>query len=377
MKNLEAELLAFSKREFVTDHDIYRKLLSLSLEYADGDIGYFHLYDEEHGQVRLPIWTDAVLKGCLTDEESHYNLTNAGFWADCIRQKATTVHNHVQTSNEKLNLPPGHVEFAHHISTPIVQDGKIVAVIGLGGNSTPFTKAHSIALEQVASRGWSVASQQVAGRLQKTTAEHQKFDSKPTRDSLFEMIVTIGRAIELRDEYTYRHQENVAYISGRIAATMNLTEEEQFGLYLGASIHDIGKLGIPSLILNKTGKMIPVEMALLKMHPEYGANMFLGSELPWPIHKMILQHHERLDGSGYPNELTQDDICIEARIIAVADTFDAMAADRPYRKAPGREAALAVLIEGRGTLYDPYVVDAFRACLKNDPLLNGENYLER
>jgi HD-GYP domain-containing protein (c-di-GMP phosphodiesterase class II) len=123
-------------------------------------------------------------------------------------------------------------------------------------------------------------------------------------------------------------------------------------------VHDLGKIFIPSEILNKPGRLSPVEFALIKEHPKAAYDVLKNLKFPWPIAKIILQHHERLDGSGYPNGLKNDAICIEAKIIAVADVIEAMASHRPYRPALGMEEALKEIMKNRGVLFDPAVVDA-------------------
>jgi HD-GYP domain-containing protein (c-di-GMP phosphodiesterase class II) len=133
------------------------------------------------------------------------------------------------------------------------------------------------------------------------------------------------------------------------------------GLRIAARIHDIGKLRMPSEILNKPGALRPTELALLKEHAQAGSEIVRGIQFPWPIADMILQHHERLNGSGYPNGLSGDEILVGARIIAVADIVDAMSSRRPYRAGMGVSAALRLIEHERGDLLDPNVVDA---CLR-------------
>ena len=139
---------------------------------------------------------------------------------------------------------------------------------------------------------------------------------------------------------------------------MGIDPEMIAGVRAGASIHDVGKLIVPAEILSKPGPLKPVEMDLVKLHPQAGCDIIAGIEFPWPVREMLLQHHERLDGSGYPNGIGGDEIVIEARIIAVADTVEAMSSDRPYRPALGNDAALKTVREGRGTLFEPAAVDA-------------------
>jgi HD-GYP domain-containing protein (c-di-GMP phosphodiesterase class II) len=130
------------------------------------------------------------------------------------------------------------------------------------------------------------------------------------------------------------------------------------GIRMGATIHDIGKIQLPSEILSKPLKLTPIEYNLIKTHPEIGYDILKDINFPWPVANIAIQHHERMDGSGYPQGLKGEEICLEARIVAVADVVEAISSDRPYRPALGISAALNEIKTYRGTLYDPDVVDA-------------------
>ncbi len=168
-------------------------------------------------------------------------------------------------------------------------------------------------------------------------------------------------AIELRDPYTAGHQRRVTQLAMAIAQKMNLSKDELDCIRIAAMIHDIGKINVPAEILSKPGTINQFEMELLHSHPQAGYDILKEIEFPWPIAETVLQHHERLDGSGYPNGLKDDKILIQAKVIQVADVVEAMSSDRPYRPALGTEKALNELNENRGTLYDDEIVDS---CLK-------------
>ncbi|RIX45148.1 MAG: HD-GYP domain-containing protein [Rhodocyclales bacterium GT-UBC] len=172
-------------------------------------------------------------------------------------------------------------------------------------------------------------------------------------------ISAISLFIEKRDPYTAGHQQQVARLCDAIASQLGMDAERRNGLRLGASIHDIGKISVPAEILARPGRLITPEYEIIRTHPEMGYDILKGIEFPWPIAEMIYQHHERLDGSGYPRQLSGEQICLEARILCVADVFDAMTSHRPYRAARPVEEGIAELQRGRGTIYDPLVVDAF------------------
>jgi putative two-component system response regulator len=181
------------------------------------------------------------------------------------------------------------------------------------------------------------------------------------RRMLEQTIQAIALTIEKRDPYTAGHQVRVSQLATAIAQRMNLDGDRMDGLRLGGMIHDIGKIHLPAEILSRPGRLSDVEFALVKAHSKVGSEIVADVEFPWPVAQMILQHHERLDGSGYPNGERGDAILIESRILAVADVVEAMASHRPYRPALGIEKALDEIRQGRGRLYDADVVDV---CLR-------------
>jgi len=179
--------------------------------------------------------------------------------------------------------------------------------------------------------------------------------------NMYEMVGALTKVIVARDAYTYQHQIRVANLAVAIATEMNLPIYAVEGLKLAALIHDIGKISIPMEILVKPLALSSIEKEMLHGHVQAGYDMLKSITFQWPIAQIIYQHHCRLDGSGYPNHLKGDNIILEARILAVADTVEAMSHNRPYRVALGIDGALKEVENGKGTLYDPIVVDA---CLK-------------
>ena len=172
------------------------------------------------------------------------------------------------------------------------------------------------------------------------------------------VIQTMALTLETRDPYTAGHQRRVARLSSAIAEKLNLPEHQIEGLRLAAMIHDLGKISVPAEILSKPTRLTEPEFMLIKEHPGVAYNILKGIEFPWPIAEMVYQHHERMDGSGYPRGLSNGKILLEARILGVADVLEAMASHRPYRPALGVEKAMEEILQNRGTLYDPAVVDA-------------------
>ena len=171
-------------------------------------------------------------------------------------------------------------------------------------------------------------------------------------------IAALIEVVEKRDPYTAGHQHRVASLSVAIGTEMKTPETLLEGLFIGASIHDIGKIGVPTEILSKPGKLDDEELALIRRHATIGYGIVKNIDFGWPVEKIVHQHHERWDGSGYPQGLVGDDIALEARIVAVADVIESMGTNRPYRPSIPWARVLDEITGGRGTRYDPGVVDA-------------------
>ncbi len=184
---------------------------------------------------------------------------------------------------------------------------------------------------------------------------------KSLKKTLNDAIETMVKIVEMRDPYTAGHQRKVADLAIAIAKEMKFEDTEIEQIKMAAIIHDIGKIYVPSDILNKPGKLSEIELQLIKSHSQYGHDIVKGMNCPCSVSQAILQHHERLDGSGYPNRLKGEDTILDAKILAVADVVEAIASHRPYRPARGVHIAMEEISKNKGKLYDPDVVDA---CLK-------------
>jgi HD-GYP domain-containing protein (c-di-GMP phosphodiesterase class II) len=206
----------------------------------------------------------------------------------------------------------------------------------------------------------AIANARLFSDLKQSEQEHQR-----TIESLRRAFGTTVRvmvsAIETRDPYTAGHQIRSADLARAIGTEMELPQEKIDAIRIAGSIHDIGKLSIPAEILSKPTKLSEIEFSLIKEHTRKGYEMLKDVESPWPLAEIVRQHHERMDGSGYPGNLKGENICIEARILAVADVVEAMASHRPYRPGLGIDMALAEIEKNRGVFYDDAVADA---CLR-------------
>ncbi len=195
---------------------------------------------------------------------------------------------------------------------------------------------------------------------------------KKLRKSMEGIIKAMSSTVEMRDPYTAGHQQRVAEIAQSISKEMGLVEERIEGVRMAGQIHDLGKIAVPAEILtkpgrlndiefNKPGRLNDIEFNLIKLHPRAGYDILKDIKFPWPISKIVLQHHERMNGSGYPDSLSDKDMLQESKILGVADVVEAMASHRPYRPALGLDVAMEEISRNKDILYDPTVVDA---CVK-------------
>jgi len=211
-------------------------------------------------------------------------------------------------------------------------------------------------------RGERVALAYLRDFTQRKHAEEElKQTMEKLRKSLAGTIHAMSLTVETRDPYTAGHQKRVSDLACKIAGEMDLPNHTVDNIRMAGLIHDIGKISVPAEILVRPGKLSDIEMSLIKVHSQSGYDILKDVELPYPIATTVLQHHERLDGSGYPQGIKGDAIILEAKIIAVADVVEAMASHRPYRPSKGIDAALEEVEKNKGILYDVEVVDI---CLK-------------
>ncbi|MEN6311964.1 MAG: HD domain-containing phosphohydrolase [Acidobacteriota bacterium] len=234
----------------------------------------------------------------------------------------------------------GTIKIGEVNASPLMRDGRIIGLVSVARDVTDRKQAED--------------------KLKLTLENLHK--------AVLATIRVMAFAVEARDPYTSGHQFRVAALAHAIAGEMNRPQEQMESIRLAASIHDIGKLSIPAEILSKPTKLTDIEFSLIKEHSQKGFDILKGVPSPWPLAEIVYQHHERVDGSGYPRHLKGDGIMLEARILGVADAVEAMASHRPYRPGLGIEAALKEIKAKRGILFDAEVVDA---CVR---LFREKNY---
>jgi HD-GYP domain-containing protein (c-di-GMP phosphodiesterase class II) len=181
------------------------------------------------------------------------------------------------------------------------------------------------------------------------------------RKTMNGIVHAMVSTVEIRDPYTAGHQERVANLASAIAQELDIPKDEIEGIQMAGTLHDLGKISIPAEILSRPGQLTDIEFSLIKRHPEIAYKILQNIDTPWPIAEIVYQHHERLDGSGYPRGLKGEEIQLAARILTVADVVEAIASHRPYRPALGVKKAVCEITRNSGILYDEKVVDA---CVK-------------
>ncbi len=247
----------------------------------------------------------------------------------------------------------------HALNTFGMWEGEFIALRQDGTTFNAYALATTISNNSGKIIGYQSSMIDITER--KTYEKQLKHSESILKESLTGTISSVAKAIEIRDPYTAGHQQRVAQLSDAIASEMNLTPSQIEGVRLGAIIHDIGKIKLPAEILSKPGRLTELEYNLIKGHTDAGHEILSSVEFLWPIANIAYQHHERLNGSGYPQGLKSDEICIEAKIVAVADVVEAISSDRPYRPGLGIDTALEEIEKNMGILYDE---TASKTCLK-------------
>ncbi|OGP92133.1 MAG: hypothetical protein A2Z19_06155 [Deltaproteobacteria bacterium RBG_16_54_18] len=255
---------------------------------------------------------------------------------------------------------------------PLVVEGEVMGVIGLAHTEPGkrFSKRDSALLTCFAAMATlAMVKAKLSARTQPKSIAGggmvPEQELQRVKDQFKEMLVAtvnaLSATLELKDPYTAAHQRWVTRLACVIATEMGLTKEQIEGIRMAGLVHDIGKMHVPLEFLNKPGKLSTIEYDTIKIHPQSGYDILKEIQFPWPVAQIVLQHHERMDGSGYPRGLTGDEILLEARLVAVADVVESMASPRPYRDVFGVSVALEEISRHKNILYDAEVVNA---CLR-------------
>jgi len=345
-------------------------LLSSLLRVSLTDMTLDQQLDEILDQITTSSWLELKVKGCiyLLNEEQDLLVmsANTGLTTSLVHSFQENHQNLCLCGKSMGTGKPGSVEKAKvrhqskagenghdvHYYLPIKYGEKRLGILNLllsgwqGSNSKEDDFFHSVA-------------DVLAGIIEQRRTDDKLTQTISTlRNALGGTIHAMALPVETRDPYTAGHQRRVSNLARAIATEMHLSREQIEGVRIAGIVHDLGKISVPSEILSKPGDISLIEHSLINTHPQKGFEILDNINFPWPIARIVLQHHERLDGSGYPAGLKKNEILIEARVLAVADVVEAMASHRPYRPSRGIQLALEEITDNKGKLYDPKVVDA-------------------
>jgi len=353
----QAELLILIQRDLALaisfSHQLEEalsKCLDTLCELSEMECGGIYLIDQESGDLNLRCHKN--LSPAFIKSVSHYK-------ADSTHTRLVLQGKLVFTRYSELDLPLGKVGKVEKLKAfavlPLIFEKRVIGCLNLGSQK----------LEDISEINREVlktaATLMGEGITRLKIEEELKLSYQKLQRALENTIQAMALVLEIRDPYTAGHQKRVAELACTIAKEMGFSPEKINGIYMEGIIHDIGKINVPTEILSKPGILSEVELKLIQTHPQAGSDMLKEMELPEEVCLSVLQHHERMDGSGYPSGLSGKDIILEARILAVADVVEAITSHRPYRPALGLDKALEEITKNKGKLYDPEVVDA---CLK-------------
>lgn len=252
--------------------------------------------------------------------------------------------------------------FLSSVAFPLIRDDQTLGAVNIfSGDPEGFGKGEIVLLSALAEDlSYGIATIRTREKM-KTVEEKLKESQERLQRTIEVTIQALATTIEMRDPYTAGHQRRVATLASAIAEEMDLAKEKVDNINIAGLIHDIGKIYIPVEILTRPGKLSEYEMDIIKAHPQYGHDIMIETEVPEPVAEIVRQHHERVNGSGYPDGKKGEEILLESKILSVADVVEAMSSHRPYRPALGIDMALDEIKNYRGIYYEPEVADA---CLR-------------
>lgn len=252
--------------------------------------------------------------------------------------------------------------FNSSIAMPLIYEEEVLGVLTIYSKEPEAFDANEVTRLMGLANDLAYGIVALRTRIERIEAGKQvELHVEKLQKALSGTIKVVASTVEVRDPYTAGHQRRVATLAKAIAADMGLTDHQIEGIFMAGVVHDLGKIYVPAEILSKPSRLNDIEFNLIRTHSQVGYDLLKTIDFPWPIAQIVHQHHERLNGSGYPQGLSSDQILIEAKIICVADVVEAMASHRPYRPARGVDVALEHITEEKGTLYEASVVDS---CLK-------------
>ncbi|MCL1119492.1 HD domain-containing phosphohydrolase [Shewanella seohaensis] len=351
---------------------VFKVAVAKAIALMNSRYGFILLHNDKSKSLTLAARSDypapKVNQAEFVEENTQASELESQLWQECVKDYKPIIENTLADNRPDNLLFDRLLLGERYLAVPMVFHHRLAGIVCVVGRDEPYSRNDARSLLTFASILWHSIELPRSLRAVSRQSKIIKAQKEQLSQSLTQLISAISEALELKDAYTAGHQKSVAQLSYLIGEKLGLEPQRLEGLKIGALVHDIGKLAIPSQILTKPSKLSKEEYALIQTHPLHGAEIVADVEFPWPIKQMILQHHERLDGSGYPLGLKDKAILYEAKIIAVADVADSILSHRPYRPSMGLAKMTEVLKAGRGSLFDAKIVDTCLEILINREL---------
>jgi len=336
-------------------------ILSSLTESVRAEHGFFYVYDPEAGILEL-----RGGRGLYAAHIGYQVKESAGMADKVLSTDKPTVVNDYQSWEGRCS-DPRWKHIRAFCAIPLTFKGKLMGAMGLvhtekgktfgKDDIAVLTRFAALTATMLANASRDAQARHELGERKRMMEELQRKDDH-LHETFVATVNALATAIEMKDPYTAAHQRWVTRLACAIASAMDLPAEQIEGLRMAGLIHDIGKINVPTELLIKPGRLTEIEYEAIKLHPQSGYEILKEIQFPWPIAHIVLQHHERLDGSGYPHGISNSDILPEARLLAVADVVESMSSHRPYRNAHGIEFALEEISKNKNILYDRDVVEA-------------------
>ena len=346
-RQLEFLVDLFKQSENFDESALVRRVIDQAADTTGSTLAYMYFVDPARKTIALAAWRDRTQPMATMVNAEPRPVARAGLFTECVRAQHATSSNDLTRKPQQDGLP----DLQRYLAVPMVADNDTVAVLGVANREAGYGEDDQRALLELADGVWRVLQSKRAhaatlGSLQRTDVALQG------------MIDSMVRMVERHDPYTAGSARRLAALAVALGREAGLDGERQHALRVAALLHDIGNIAVPATILAKPAPLTETEIAIMRTHVDEGCQLLADIDFGAPVADIIYQSHERYDGSGYPRGLKGEEILVEARILAIADTVEAMCSPRPYRPAAGMEAAIDEINRGAGRLYDLHLVTA-------------------
>jgi PAS domain S-box-containing protein len=346
-RQLEFLVDLFKQSENFDESALVRRVIDQAADATGSPLAYMYFVDPARKTISLAAWRDRSQPMATMVHAEARPVARAGLFTECVRARHATSSNDLTRKPQQDGLP----DLQRFLAVPMVADDETVAVLGVANREAGYGEDDQRTLLELSDGVWRVLQSKRAhaatlGSLQRTDVALQG------------MIDSMVRMIERHDPYTAGSSRRLAALAVALGREAGLDGERQHALRVAALLHDIGNIAVPASILSKPAPLTETELAVMRTHVDEGCQLLAEIDFGAPIADIIYQSHERYDGSGYPRGLKGEEILVEARILAIADTVEAMCSPRPYRPAAGMEAAIDTINRGAGRLYDLHLVAA-------------------